>query len=212
MCTLSPDKRTIRNGTRNKRVIFTTVSVPIYYRRAMRASARARASATSNSRHRATGPFPVGHYTISRADEQQHTAAEFISASCILSQRNQVSRRPPLAAASTSLFSRFSPTNERANTLAAAAQHPHDFHFSLSSRARGAPQSYGEPFIRVICHADPASRAGVLPVYVSFPPPESIPPYLRRARSYIVPLARAVPQQKPRGVVLSPDRLARTYK
>lgn len=164
------------------------------------------ARATSNSRHHATGPFPVGHYTISRADEQQQAAAEFISASCILSQCNQVSTplRPPPPP-----FSRFSPTTMG---LAAAAQRPHDFHFGLSSRARGGPQSYGETFIRVICHALSSS--------VSFPTPErerrgeegrekdNIPTFPFR-RSYIVPLARYSSQHSGgRGSIDS----ARTYK
>lgn len=134
----------------NKRVIFTIVSVPIYYIDGRCANSRAT---------NATGPFPVGHYTISRADEEQQAAAEFISASCILSQCNQVStslRPPPLLA----LFSHHDDTSLEA---AAAAQHPHDFHFSLSSGARGGPQSYGEPFIRVICHAFSST--------VSFPTP-----------------------------------------
>lgn len=107
-----------------------------------------------------TGTFPVGRYTISRADEQQHAAPEFISASCILSRRNQVFRRAPLAAPLV------------------AAQHPHDFHFSLSSRARGGPRSYGEPFIRVICHADPAPLPVCCQCLLSTPEEHR---YLRRA-------------------------------
>lgn len=76
-----------------------------------------------------TGPFPVGHYTISRADEQQQAAAEFISASCILSQCNQVSTslRPPPPPPVLALFSHHSDRS-------AAAQHTHDFHFGLSQK------------------------------------------------------------------------------
>lgn len=105
------------NGAGNKRVIFTIVSVPIYYRRrGMRAPRR---TATT------TGPFPVGHYTISRTDEQQQAAAEFISASCILSQCNQVSTslRPPPP-----------PVFSHHSDRSAAAQHTHDFHFGLSQK------------------------------------------------------------------------------